>query len=82
MPICDRTIINETKWYKATDDMVTNETQIGLSCGTTYALWMQGNLFISERTDVPSQLVHLRVLCDNCYGFFLYKSPVFVFLRI
>nr|XP_022322702.1 uncharacterized protein LOC111124130 [Crassostrea virginica] len=44
MPICDRTIINETKWYKATDDMVTNETQIGLSCGTTYALWMQGTI--------------------------------------
>lgn len=42
-PLCDRNVINETKWYKATDDMVTNATKPEI-CGTTYALWLSGKL--------------------------------------
>lgn len=40
-PLCDRNLINETKWYKATDDMVTNATRADI-CGTTYPLWLSG----------------------------------------
>lgn len=40
-PICDRNVINETKWYRATEDMVTNATKPDI-CGTTYPLWLSG----------------------------------------
>lgn len=42
-PICDRNIIDETKWYRATEDMVTNATTSGI-CGTTFPMWLQGEL--------------------------------------
>ena len=42
-PICDRNIIDETKWYRATEDMVTNATTAGI-CGTTFPMWLQGEL--------------------------------------
>lgn len=41
-PICDRNVINETKWYRATEDMVTNATKSDI-CGTIYPLWLSGN---------------------------------------
>lgn len=44
-PLCDRNIISETKWYRATDDMVTNATKPDI-CGTTYPLWLLGKEFI------------------------------------
>ena len=46
-PLCDRNIINETKWYKAANDMVTNATKPDI-CGTTYPIWLQGKQITSE----------------------------------
>lgn len=45
-PLCDRNLINEEKWYRATDDMVTNETRANI-CGTTFPMWLSGILFFS-----------------------------------
>ena len=40
IPLCDRNLINETKWYKATEDIVTNATRENI-CSTTVPLWLQ-----------------------------------------
>ena len=40
IPLCDKNIINETKWYKATEDMVTNATRKN-SCSTIFPMWLK-----------------------------------------
>lgn len=47
LPLCDRNLIQEAKWYRATDDMVTNATRPNI-CGTTYPLWLSGISFYTN----------------------------------
>lgn len=56
-PLCDRNLINETKWYRATDDMVTNATKADI-CGTSFPLWLSGIIFM--------HIYRYKLLVKNC----------------
>lgn len=84
-PICDRNLIQEAKWYRATDDMVTNATRANI-CGTTYPLWLSGTIptskmSIGKEEDGIVCVPGVRTACDytfsikimNCGTYRVYK---------
>ncbi|XP_078322917.1 uncharacterized protein LOC144622187 [Crassostrea virginica] len=85
IPLCDKNIINETKWYKATEDMVTNATRENI-CSTTVPLWLQSNISVStfavgKEMESTICVPGLLTACDcsfpikviNCGSFRVYK---------
>lgn len=56
-PLCDRNLINETKWYRATDDMVTNATRADI-CGTSFPMWLSGIYLMHTLMNKYARWIH------------------------